>query len=107
MDVFTNYIKLANFRFNHDEVTFYNYIDGSTNIFWNCEFNECGERIDLTYGNVVLRNVLNCTVNFYGSATDGDQFWDTYVVDAQNVTSATIDQAGGPDGGVFVGMAIG
>ena len=102
--VFTNYIELKNFHFMPAEVAFQNYVDGSINVFWNCEFSGCGETIDLTCGKVVLRNVLNCAVNFYGSATDGDQFWDPYVVDAQNVTSATIGHACVINGGVVVGM---
>ncbi len=88
MDVYTNYIELKNFRFNRAEVAFFNYMDASTNIFWNCEFSNCGEIIDLTYGKVVLRNVLNFGVNFYGHEINreaglGEWYW----LDAQNVTS--------------------
>ena len=89
MDVYTNYIELKNFRFNHAEVAFFNYMDASTNIFWNCEFSDCEETIDLTYGKAVLRNVLNFYVNFYGSAMNGNSSpGEWYWLDAQNVTSS-------------------
>ena len=89
MDVYTNYIELKNFRFNHANFAFFNYMDASTNIFWNCEFSDCGETIDLTYGKVMLRNVLNFGVNFYGAAMNGNADpGEWYWLDAQNVTSS-------------------
>ncbi len=88
MDVYTNYIELKNFRFNHAEINFFNFTEASTNIFWNCEFNDCGEPIDLTYGKVVLRNVLNFGVFFCGQGQNGNAgSGEWYWLDAQNVTS--------------------
>lgn len=106
MDIFTKNVELDNLRFYNNEVTVYNWIDGSTNIFWNCEFFNCNETIDLTYGKVILRNVLNCAVNFYGSDMGANLSDCWFSVDAQNVT----DNGQQPyvvDGGTFVGYPDG
>ncbi len=91
MNAHTNYIELDNFRFNYAAEAFFNDPDISTNVFWNCEFNNGDGSIGVVSGQVVLRNVLGVWVFFVGGNWDYTPApGDVYQVDAQHVTSVNL-----------------